>query len=273
MKIVYYAQSRSGSDATESHISKAFTELGHEVVVVVPGSEVPTCDLILFHKDIPPRDTPAICWYFDKIEFSQNRVQFIRKALARATVVFVTDETYTKASPHPKFRVVRQGIGDFELGEPVELAAKVAFAGTVYGPRLDFCTKLAIQYGEDFQVFAGVNNRDFNNLCVSVPIFVTPRYPSDDYYWSNRVYLTLGSGGFLIHPRLKGLEAEYEDGKEIVFYDSLEDLFSKVDYYLAHPEEREMIRLAGWEKTKSMYTYKKRVEEILCILASTQLAK
>jgi hypothetical protein len=84
-------------------------------------------------------------------------------------------------------------------------------------------------------------------------------------YWSDRVYETLGRGGFMIHPYVKGMEREFEDKKHLVFYEygNFEQLKELIDYYIEHDEEREEIRKAGHELVKSNYTYKNRWQQIL----------
>jgi glycosyltransferase involved in cell wall biosynthesis len=85
------------------------------------------------------------------------------------------------------------------------------------------------------------------------------------YYWSDRVYETIGRGGFIIHPYIKGMEEHFEDKKHLVFYkfDDFEDLGNKIDYYLSHDEEREKIRQQGFEHVKANHTYKNRWEFII----------
>jgi spore maturation protein CgeB len=79
------------------------------------------------------------------------------------------------------------------------------------------------------------------------------------------VYETIGRGGFMIHPYIKGLEREFEDKKHIVFYEygNFEQLKELIDYYLEHDAEREAIRKAGHELVKQNYTYRNRWEYIL----------
>ena len=88
------------------------------------------------------------------------------------------------------------------------------------------------------------------------------KYP---YYSSDRLFESTGRGGFTIYPDIVGLDAFFEDKKEIVFYDhgNLRDLKEKIDYYLEHDEERESIRMAGHERAKREHTYKNRWETIL----------
>lgn len=85
------------------------------------------------------------------------------------------------------------------------------------------------------------------------------------YYYSDRAFEVPGRGGFSIFPDIKGIEDCYENGKEIVLYKhgDLEDLKSKIDYYLVHTEEREAIRRAGFERTKKDHTYINRWKYIL----------
>jgi hypothetical protein len=88
------------------------------------------------------------------------------------------------------------------------------------------------------------------------------KYPD---YWSDRVYETLGRGGFLIHPYVSGMEREFEDKRHLVFYEygNFKQLKELIDYYLEHDKEREEIRKAGHELVKQNYTYKNRWQHIL----------
>lgn len=85
------------------------------------------------------------------------------------------------------------------------------------------------------------------------------------YYWSDRVYETMGRGGFIIHPYIKGMEKHFENKKHLVFYEygNFEQLKELVDYYLTHDEEREAIRLAGHNWVKENHTYTNRWKTIL----------
>lgn len=88
------------------------------------------------------------------------------------------------------------------------------------------------------------------------------KYPD---YWSDRIYETLGRGGFLIHPYIPGIEKEFTDKEHVVFYEygNFDQLKELIDYYLKNDNEREKIRLSGHELVKNKYTYKHRWEQIL----------
>lgn len=101
------------------------------------------------------------------------------------------------------------------------------------------------------------------------------------YYWSDRLYETIGRGGFIIFPQITGIQDEFvtydfkvDDGMfwdkapadiELVTYEfnNFSMLKQRIDYFLDHPEEREKIRKAGFEKVKNNYTYKHRWATIL----------
>lgn len=107
-------------------------------------------------------------------------------------------------------------------------------------------------------------NQMYANSKVSVgdSLCLNFNYP---YYWSDRVYETLGRGGFMIHPFIEGMQEDFEDGKHLVFFKfgDFDDLKSKIDYYLEHDDEREAIRKAGHEHVKDNHTYKNRWQTIL----------
>ena len=113
-----------------------------------------------------------------------------------------------------------------------------------------------------------VRGDELNKLYASTKIVIGDtlcigfKYPD---YWSDRVYETMGRGGFIIHPYISGMEREFEDKKHLVFYEygNFKQLKKLIDYYLEHDEEREAIRIAGHELVKQNYTYKNRWQEIL----------
>lgn len=85
------------------------------------------------------------------------------------------------------------------------------------------------------------------------------------YYSSDRLWESIGRGGFTIYPEIKGLEEYYEDRKEVVYYKhgNFRNLREHIDYYLEHADEREKIRLEGQYKTKTCGTYINRWHQIL----------
>lgn len=131
-------------------------------------------------------------------------------------------------------------------------------------------------YGDRFTKFGNpqptVRNEDLNQLYAKSKVVVGDSVCigfNHSYYWSDRVYETIGRGGFLIHPYIKGLEEEFTDGETIVFYEygNWDQLKEKIDYYLGHEDEREQIRLAGHEFVKNHATYNDRMAKMLDIIS------
>jgi len=140
-----------------------------------------------------------------------------------------------------------------------------------YRPKLiDWLRKT---YGNRFRLYgqdAGIVVRGaaLNQVYADAKVIVGDTFcPKFTYgpYFSDRIPETLGRGGFLIHPRITGLEDDYVDGEHLVLYqyNDWKGLRAKIDHYLTHDEERERIRLAGHEHVKNNYTYRHRWETIL----------
>jgi len=113
-----------------------------------------------------------------------------------------------------------------------------------------------------------IRGKNLNHLYASTKIVVGDTLcPNFSYpnYWSDRVYETLGRGGFIIHPYISGMEKEFTDKEHLVFYEykNFKQLKELIDYYLEHDEEREKIRISGHNLVKEKYTYKNRWEHIL----------
>ncbi len=76
----------------------------------------------------------------------------------------------------------------------------------------------------------------------------------------------MGAGGFLLSNYQPELAEYFENGKELVMYESQEDLMNKIHYYLSHDEEREEIARRGREKIEKAFSYEKKLPEIFqCI--------
>lgn len=129
-------------------------------------------------------------------------------------------------------------------------------------------------YGDRFRHYGGggrpaVRGAELNQVYADARIVVGDSLcPNFDYpdYWSDRVYETLGRGGFLIHPYIKGMERTFIPGRHLEFYDygDFDQLKTYIDDYLdADAYERELIRVNGHEHVKANHTYAHRWAEIL----------
>lgn len=76
----------------------------------------------------------------------------------------------------------------------------------------------------------------------------------------------MGTGGFLLSNYQPELAEYFKDGEEMVMFESYDDLMGKIEYYLSHEKEREMIAKQGKEKIQQEFTYEKQLKKILSIV-------
>jgi hypothetical protein len=80
---------------------------------------------------------------------------------------------------------------------------------------------------------------------------------------TSRTYTIPASGGFMLHERNSEVLGLYKEDEEIACFDSAEELADKIDYYLAHPEEREAIARSGHARCAPAYSYDNRMATLL----------
>ncbi len=74
-----------------------------------------------------------------------------------------------------------------------------------------------------------------------------------------RVLDVLGCGGFLLTNYQQEIADYFENGKDLVMYESAEQLKELCSYYLTHEEERMKIAANGYQKVKNEFSYEKRL--------------
>ncbi len=72
----------------------------------------------------------------------------------------------------------------------------------------------------------------------------------------------MGAGGALLSNYQPELAAYFEDGKDLILYESMEDAIAKADFYLKHDDLRKQIAVNGHQKVKKEFSYPKRIEEL-----------
>ncbi len=202
----------------------------------------------------------------------------------KSQIVFSTDGGHQEQFKAKGINHVclRQGIDHKEayIGKPTyPTKAKIVFVGSVYEEiwpyRRQLINYLTDTYKDDF-LHVGkrgeVRHDLLNNLFATVPIVIGDSVYSP-HYWSNRIYETIGRGGFIIHPMIPGLDKEFTPYKHFVPYTmgDFKGLKEKIDYFLANKEEREKIRMDGFNYCKENYTYMHRVKEFLRILEEQKI--
>ena len=80
---------------------------------------------------------------------------------------------------------------------------------------------------------------------------------------TTRTYEIPACGGFMLHENSPELLELYKEGEEVACFSSPQELAEKIDYYMAHPEERNAIAAAGHRMCVPAYSYDNRMAEIL----------
>ncbi len=80
-----------------------------------------------------------------------------------------------------------------------------------------------------------------------------------------RVIDILGAGGFCLTNYQAELAEYFENGRELVWFESPEDMLDKADYYLSHDIEREQIARNGHEAAQKLFSYDVLLPKVLAI--------
>lgn len=85
---------------------------------------------------------------------------------------------------------------------------------------------------------------------------------------SNRIFDALSTGAFIISDKVKGIEQVF--GDSVVTYETATELKEMVDYYLAHPDERNEKAIKGCKIVREHHTYQNRVERFLEVISKLE---
>ncbi|MEW5768093.1 MAG: glycosyltransferase [bacterium] len=80
---------------------------------------------------------------------------------------------------------------------------------------------------------------------------------------NQRLFDVSACAAFVLSDYRSDLVELFEPGQEVVFYRTIEELPSLVDYYLRHPEEREKIAARACQRVLAQHTFIHRAQEVL----------
>lgn len=144
-----------------------------------------------------------------------------------------------------------------------------AFLGTLYNDRRHAIAEIVRQHGGEVvdDPRAWLYGQELARFVQETAVIVGDNARNDiPFYWSTRNYVIPGAGGFLLTPRVPGLETHLEDGVNAAFYETLEALPARLERWIVDVEARERIRRAGFEHVRSRHGWAARAAELLGIL-------
>jgi glycosyl transferase family 1 len=308
---IYYCGNFLPSHSTENHLARTLRGMGHDVVELQENFIQPdhlaqrlnTEEFDLFmltrtwgetvkldHLDIlKKRKIPSVSYHLDLYHGLQRDGGIETDSFWRTDMVFTPD-----GDPKSAEFFKKKGINHYYMKPgvfadecylvPGAKDKEVIFVGSYnYHPEWQYRPQLIDWLKANYQGFelwgshglGEVRENALNELYGRTKVVVgdSLRLPNHDYYWSDRVYETLGRGGFLIHPFIQGLQDEFTDKEHLVFYEygNFGQLHELIDYYLSHDVEREEIRMKGHELVKNNYTYTQRLTKMLETVANARL--
>jgi len=154
---------------------------------------------------------------------------------------------------------------------------QVSFVGSTYGNRKQWVEELK-QRGVDVETFgfgwpngpvaaediAGIMRASQVSLNFGDSgVVIVDGKPVRSRQIKARVFEVPGAGGLLVTEKAEHLEEYYVPGEEIVIYDDVDDLAEKIEYLLAHPDERDAIAWAGYARTKAEHCYEARFAPLI----------
>lgn len=250
------------------------------------GWETPNIDKALY--ELQYRGVPCVTYHLDLYMPIQRWQRYVdHPYFTHMDHWFTVDPqmaTWISENTSAKGHFLPAGVYAAEcyLAEPDHIAGNdVIFVGSKgYHPEWPYRAKLIDwlrdTYGDRFTHVGGdgdtgtIRGHELNRVYASSKVAIGDTlcvnfdYPD---YWSDRTPETLGRGGFLIHPRIPGMERYFKNGQDLIFYDfnDFDGLKAKIDKFLSPEWEttREKIRLQGHETAKREHTYEHRWETIL----------
>jgi Glycosyl transferases group 1 len=256
---------------------------------------------VVFYHDLPRElmreiatQVPTVVWMEEQTVTDEKHLDYVRdvRLLCLSTPRLVREyrengianSTFMLSGFSPKFHA------PVEVGKNAVMDRDIAFIGGPghMGDRPEFLAWLAEHHR--VEIFGRIDSwmpylarypklgyarelraSDYGEVCSRSKIVLGLNQDHDSaYYFSNRLFLTLGCRGFHLIRYVPGTENLFADGEHLAWFKDREDCLEKIDYYLEHPEERARIAQSGHDRALAKHRYHHRVGDILEILAGEQ---
>lgn len=247
---------------------------------VKPGdvilTAVPQCVDVAELKRYKDAGAKLACWYFDWLWGLEDRDAEYTPRLKLMDAVFSTDgfdcAPYLERGVNCRHWLPQASMPEDRLYPPRFGTPRhdVVFMGHVWTPdRREMAHRLSARwnfanYGNYSKTGRRVWGREMTAICQSASIMIGTNYKNDiPGYWSDRIYVVMGAGGFYLGQHVPGIERQFDDGVHCAFFDGFDDMEKQVEWWLAHPAERKRCQKRGYELVRDKHTYTTRVGELV----------
>ena len=247
-------------------------------------------DLLFFHgRDISyelllraKKRMPVVMYYDDCIRGSSRGFEEVVKQGRQVDIMYLTNRgeipRYRELGVNARFIT---GGCDPEAHRMIDspdqkYQSDVAFIGRPNtSERVEFMKILAKKYdlklwGSGWHKYGlsaaakDVYAPEYRQICAGAKVVLGWNIdPTIDLYFSNRTWYTLGCGGFLLTAYSPSLEEIFGRGKELDWFETVEECCDKLEYYLQHDEERRKIARSGYQLAHEKYSYDTMVNRII----------
>ncbi len=219
-------------------------------------------------------------WYFDTAATSIRRKYKVNKIARQVSIFFNKDllrfYNYEKSGINPIW--LDQGVPNICVkNKKPNYKYDVSFFGSFeksHSDRINILKNIdkkfnLVVFTKDIDKFIshGFKNvkpfipaHKISNNLAKINLVLNGNFNSD-YCWSNRVHLMIGSSGFTLVEKIKGLKDFYKNNEHCIYFDS-EKLEKIINLWNQKKQNnlREKIRISGFNHAQRYHSYEKRVE-------------
>lgn len=229
----------------------------------VSGSGVAT---IMFYVDWRPETPRDIIERARMTDFflvtSRGRIdEYLREGVRNPVYFTEACDRYNHKVRRPILPVWKSDVAFIGAARPNELRVRLVM-------RLRKICDVRV-YGKNWDQFgirASLKNvypRGYSLVCGGAKIVLGADITnSTDGCWSNRLWLTLGCGGFLLTNYVPGMEEFFTNQEHLVWYRSEEECVDLVKEFLNKPKERERIADQGYRYVHEHQTFHHFVDKV-----------
>jgi hypothetical protein len=201
----------------------------------------------------------TICWHSDEWRYDDFGQEYEKGFRYSVT----TYQSVYEKMQH-KGKILSQWAANTHYFKPrQERSLDVSFCGQKYGNRKDMLNGLDVAcYGLfwpngfiDFTDMAAVLGKSKVSIAFS-------QGATGQRQLKLRPFEITAAGALCLCETMPGIEECFRIGKEIICFDSREELIGSLSYYLHHEEERQEIAENGYKRTMNDHTWEQRFEKI-----------